>query len=46
LVAIDDPQWLDAPSTRVLEFAVRRLNEVPIGLATMGLAWTVSATAS
>jgi DNA-binding CsgD family transcriptional regulator len=32
LVAIDDPQWLDAPSTRVLEFAVRRLNEVPIGL--------------
>src|SRR6266540_3375679 len=32
LVAIDDPQWLDAPSARVLEFAVRSLNEVPIGL--------------
>src|SRR5512132_2168984 len=32
LLAIDDPQWLDAPSARVLEFAVRRLNEVPIGL--------------
>ncbi len=32
LVAIDDAQWLDAPSTRVLEFAVRRLDDAPIGL--------------
>src|SRR6266508_5910052 len=32
LLAIDDPQWLDAPSARVLEFAIRRLNDVPIGL--------------
>jgi hypothetical protein len=23
LLAIDDPQWLDAPSARVLEFAIR-----------------------
>jgi predicted ATPase len=32
LLAIDDAQWLDAPSTRVLEFALRRLKEVPLGL--------------
>ncbi len=32
LVAIDDAQWLDAPSARVMEFAVRRLDDVPIGL--------------
>ena len=28
LLAIDDAQWLDAPSARVLEFAIRRLNDV------------------
>jgi DNA-binding CsgD family transcriptional regulator len=32
LVAIDDVPWLDAPSARVLVFAVRRLNDAPIGL--------------
>jgi DNA-binding CsgD family transcriptional regulator len=32
LVAVDDAQWLDAPSARVLEFAARRLNEAPVGL--------------
>jgi DNA-binding CsgD family transcriptional regulator len=32
LVAIDDAQWLDAPSARVLEFALRRLGDVPIGI--------------
>src|SRR5206468_4897776 len=32
LVAVDAAQWLDAPSARVLEFAVRRLHDVPIGL--------------
>jgi DNA-binding CsgD family transcriptional regulator len=32
LVAVDDAQWLDAPSARVLEFAIRRLNDVPIGI--------------
>jgi DNA-binding CsgD family transcriptional regulator len=32
LLAIHDPQWLDAPSARVLEFAIRRLNDVAIGL--------------
>lgn len=32
VVAIDDAQWLDAPSARVLEFVVRRLNDVPVGL--------------
>jgi hypothetical protein len=32
LVAIDDVQWLDVPSTRVLAFAVRRLEDAPIGI--------------
>ena len=32
IVAIDDVQWLDAPSARVLAFAVRRLSDEPIGL--------------
>jgi DNA-binding CsgD family transcriptional regulator len=32
LVGVDDVQWLDAPSRRVLEFAVRRLGEAPIGV--------------
>ena len=31
IVAIDDVQWLDAPSARVLAFAVRRLSDEPIG---------------
>lgn len=32
LVVIDDVQWLDAPSARVLRFALRRLVDEPIGL--------------
>jgi tetratricopeptide (TPR) repeat protein len=32
LVAIDDIQWLDASSGRVLEFAIRRLRKEPVGL--------------
>jgi DNA-binding CsgD family transcriptional regulator len=32
LVGVDDVQWLDAPSRRVLEFAVRRLGEASIGV--------------
>jgi predicted ATPase len=32
LVAIDDVQWLDAPSARVVSFAARRLGEVPVGI--------------
>jgi len=32
LVAVDDLQWLDAPSTFVLEFAARRLRETTVGL--------------
>jgi DNA-binding CsgD family transcriptional regulator len=32
VVAIDDLQWLDPPSLRALTFAVRRLQEEPIGL--------------
>jgi DNA-binding CsgD family transcriptional regulator len=32
LIAIDDVQWLDGPSARVLAFVVRRLREGPIGL--------------
>jgi DNA-binding CsgD family transcriptional regulator len=31
LVAVDDVQWLDRPSARVLEFAVRRLADHPVG---------------
>ena len=32
LVAIDDAQWVDRPTARVLEFAVRRLSGLPVGL--------------
>jgi DNA-binding CsgD family transcriptional regulator len=32
VLAIDDAQWLDVSSARVLEFAIRRLEEVPIGI--------------
>lgn len=31
VVAVDDLQWLDRPSRFVLEFAVRRLGEAPVG---------------
>ena len=31
VVAIDDVQWLDRPSARVLEFAARRLAGRPVG---------------
>jgi DNA-binding CsgD family transcriptional regulator len=30
LVAVDDAQWLDRPSARALEFAVRRLEDHPV----------------
>jgi len=33
VVAIDDVQWLDVPSARVLAFAARRLRGVPVGFA-------------
>ena len=32
LVAVDDWQWLDAPSRAVLEFTARRLESEPVGL--------------
>jgi DNA-binding CsgD family transcriptional regulator len=32
LVAVDDLQWLDRPSARVIEFAIRRLSGLPVGL--------------
>ncbi|MFY9578179.1 MAG: AAA family ATPase [Gaiellaceae bacterium] len=32
LIAIDDVQWLDAPSARVLSYAARRLQDQPVGL--------------
>jgi DNA-binding CsgD family transcriptional regulator len=32
VVAIDDLQWLDRPTARVLDFAFRRLAESPVGL--------------
>ncbi len=36
LLAVDDVQWLDPASARVLSFAVRRIGEEPIGvLATL-----------
>jgi DNA-binding CsgD family transcriptional regulator len=31
LVAVDDVQWLDLPSARVLEFAARRLDDCRVG---------------
>src|SRR5436305_99520 len=31
VVAIDDVQWLDGATARVLEFAARRLNGLPVG---------------
>jgi DNA-binding CsgD family transcriptional regulator len=32
VLAVDDVAWLDPPSARVLEFAIRRLHDVPIGI--------------
>lgn len=32
VVAIDDIHWLDVPSARVLEFALRRLGDEPVGV--------------
>ena len=32
IVAIDDVQWLDAASARALDFALRRLEHLPVGL--------------
>ena len=31
VIAIDDVQWLDQPTARVVEFAARRLNHQPVG---------------
>jgi DNA-binding SARP family transcriptional activator/DNA-binding CsgD family transcriptional regulator len=32
VIAIDDLQWLDAPSSELVAFAMRRLREEPVGL--------------
>ena len=32
LLAIDDAQWLDGPSTEVVEYALRRLREAPVAI--------------
>jgi DNA-binding CsgD family transcriptional regulator len=34
VMAIDDAQWMDLPSARVLQFVVRRLRDEPIGVLT------------
>lgn len=34
VVAIDDAQWMDLPSTRVLQFVVRRLRDERLGVLT------------
>jgi DNA-binding CsgD family transcriptional regulator len=34
VVAIDDAQWMDLPSARVLQFVIRRLRDEPIGVLT------------
>ncbi len=36
VLAVDDVQWLDAPSELVLRFAARRMREAPVGIV---LAW-------
>lgn len=41
LVAIDDAQWLDVPSRRVLRFALRRLGNAPIGFLVVALAGAI-----
>ena len=32
VLAVDDIQWLDPPSVRVLQFVVRRLGDAPVGV--------------
>jgi DNA-binding CsgD family transcriptional regulator len=32
VIGVDDVEWLDAPSARVLEFALRRLEDAPVGV--------------
>jgi DNA-binding CsgD family transcriptional regulator/tetratricopeptide (TPR) repeat protein len=32
LIAVDDVQWLDPASARILSFAARRLGELPVGI--------------
>lgn len=32
MIAIDDVQWLDTPSARVLAFVIRRLSDEPVGV--------------
>ncbi|GAA1476484.1 LuxR family transcriptional regulator [Nocardioides aestuarii] len=34
VVAIDDPQWLDVPTTQALGFALRRLGSAPVAVIT------------
>jgi DNA-binding CsgD family transcriptional regulator len=33
VIAIDDYQWLDRPTARVIEFTIRRLRSEPVGVA-------------
>ena len=36
MLAIDDAQWVDAPSAEVLEFVMRRLGEAPVAIVASG----------
>jgi predicted ATPase len=44
LIAIDDPQWLDTPTSRAIGFALRRLEVEPIKVVVTGRAGSLAET--